>query len=420
MTTYWFDETPWLTYGDFNPVPRNVSVGAVSGHDAIQLIPSQSIRFASNSASVSIKSYYASGAERTYALLQDGVEVGLVVIPGTGSGAYDDFELANSLDTVDVHEYEIVCIYPWYGNSGNWNDAAIVLDDNSLASIIHPVRKVIGLYGDSITGLTSCHETDIESAFITDGRKGDMWQIAHELNCQIFYCITAGSKVNPVGRDSTDAIEPAVSLIRCLYGTNDYIDFPDGAADFGVAYSDMLDNIRTRIGPNKPIVCFVPIERVTGGDYHTLMASLIKEAVAGREHVYFNDTVGWFPVTTDYLPDNLHPNVACYALMAEAQQPFFDVYITGGAELLELNQTANSDPVTELWVTSEVGDTPTAEIFHHSGNYPQYDGSGVQVSSLVYRLPRNRCYAKNGTDEMHVYIFDGTVTLSQAIAGSNL
>ncbi len=71
-------------------------------------------------------------------------------------------------------------------------------------------------------------------------------------------------------------------------------------------------------------------------------------------------------------------------------------------DILVINQTSNSSPVTELWKQAAVGSTPTEVVVHHSGNYPTQPVNGF-------------VYAKHGPLDKHVYIFNGTITLSDAI-----
>lgn len=77
------------------------------------------------------------------------------------------------------------------------------------------------------------------------------------------------------------------------------------------------------------------------------------------------------------------------------------------ADVLTLNQTANSNPVTELWKrgTAPSG-TPEYYRRTHSGPYPTQPEQGY-------------IYTKHGADSRHVYIIDGTVSEAAAIAASN-
>lgn len=73
-------------------------------------------------------------------------------------------------------------------------------------------------------------------------------------------------------------------------------------------------------------------------------------------------------------------------------------------DFLRLNQTANTDPVTELWKRAAAPSTaPTEEIIQHSGDYPTHP-------DLDY------VYAKHGTPQKHVYVFEGTLDLATATA----
>lgn len=77
------------------------------------------------------------------------------------------------------------------------------------------------------------------------------------------------------------------------------------------------------------------------------------------------------------------------------------------ADSLILNQTANSSPVTELVKRAVVTDGDagalTEEVIHHSGDYPSQPENGY-------------AYAKHGTGQKHVFVFEGTITLAQALA----
>jgi hypothetical protein len=312
MADFYFDSSPFTDYGEFNPTPLTTSTHG--GHTVKQLNPSQSVRFASTSTAISINSYYSTAAGRTYVLLQDGVEVGDVAIPSTGSGAFDDFELATGLS--GLHEYEILCITPMDGSSGNWYDSHLVLDADSLAAVAHEARFVWGVYGDSIAlPSVAGHETDINSPLITDARKGDTWLACQENGQAMIITASGGGKVVNTGRDNTNGIPVNVDGVAVRYGINDAEDFPGGSATFQEAYADMIDNIRARIGAGKPIVCFRPLGTVTPTAQEDI-GTEIQAAISGKANVSYVDTDGWISEDTDHMPDGLHPNAAGYAEMA--------------------------------------------------------------------------------------------------------
>lgn len=315
-TNYYFDSAPFTTYGEFNPVPLTTTTN--SGHTVKQLNPSQSIRFTSSSTSVVINTYFSTAAGRTYVLLQDGVEVGSVAIPASGSGAYADRTLATGLS--GTHEYEILCITPIQGEIGTWYDSHLVLDDNSLSAVPHPNRFVWGMYGDSITGMTAAHQTNLASPLITDTRYGDMWIACQANGHAMNISGVAGGKVVNTGRDSTGNIPVAVDGVRVEYGINDAPDLPAGNATFQTAYGVMIDNIRTRIGAGKPIVCLRPFPTV-GDSGQANIGTLIQAAIAGKADVSYVDTAGWITETTAFMPDSLHPNAAGYAMIASPETP---------------------------------------------------------------------------------------------------
>lgn len=320
-TTYWFDSTPFTTYGEFNPVPLNSRSDL--GHTVKQLQASQSIRFASNSASVVMYSYFSTAAARTYVLLQNGSQVGSVNLPATGGGAYDFYTLATGLDTGEIYEYEVLCITPILGGIGNWFDAAVVLDDASLSPIVHPKRLVFAFYGDSITGLSNAHQTDINSGLITDTRYSDMWIACQANNRALSIAAFAGGAVVNTGRDNTGSIPAACDQLHIRYGTNDLIDLPSGNATFQQAYSDMVDNARTQIGAGKQIHCYQPIPRATGGSQRANCGDLIQAAILGKSEVFYHNTDNWVPTDTGNMPDGLHPNAAGYALYATNEVPLW-------------------------------------------------------------------------------------------------
>lgn len=76
-------------------------------------------------------------------------------------------------------------------------------------------------------------------------------------------------------------------------------------------------------------------------------------------------------------------------------------------DFLRLNQTANASAVTELVrraaVTNGVAGTLADAIIQHSGPYPSHPDTEF-------------VYAKHGTPQKHVYVFEGTLTLAQAQA----
>lgn len=81
-------------------------------------------------------------------------------------------------------------------------------------------------------------------------------------------------------------------------------------------------------------------------------------------------------------------------------------------DLLILSQTANADPVTELWkgVAVDSNGEPVGVIapfiIHHSGPYPTQPNNDF-------------LYARHGSQNNHIYIFAGTITLAEAVAGAN-
>lgn len=78
-----------------------------------------------------------------------------------------------------------------------------------------------------------------------------------------------------------------------------------------------------------------------------------------------------------------------------------------GADHLILNQTINTEPVTEVWRRAEVvGGVAGAfsyYVLHHAGNYPS-------------QPLNNFAYARFGTPQDHVYVFEGTVSEAEVIA----
>lgn len=315
---YWFDSTPFTTYGEFNPTP--VFSGSDSGHTVKQLQAGQEIRFTSTSTSVGIYSYFSTAAGRTYVLLQDNVQVGSVSIPATGSGAFQVFSLATGLS--GSHEYRIVCITPVQPASGNWYDGYVELDAGTLSAVVHPNRTVWGMYGDSITGMGSSHQTDIGSAIISDCRYGDMWIFTNATNTAMFISGVSGGKVVNTGRDNTANIPANVDAVRVEYGINDQPDLPSGNATFQTAYGVMIDNIRTRIGAGKPIICLQPFPQ-NSATQRSNLATLIQAAINGKANVFYTGTDNWVPTTTAYEPDGTHPNAAGYAILANRQTPIW-------------------------------------------------------------------------------------------------
>lgn len=78
-----------------------------------------------------------------------------------------------------------------------------------------------------------------------------------------------------------------------------------------------------------------------------------------------------------------------------------------GADVLVLNQTANVSPVTELWKRAPVVDGVAGAfefyLIHHSGPYPS-------------QPLNNFVYAYFGGLFRNVYVFEGTITVEEAIA----
>lgn len=337
-TAYWFDEAPFTTYGEFNPLP--LFTGSDSGHTVKQLQASGRIRFATASSSVGIYSYFSTAAGRTYALLQlqgsTWVQVGSVTIPATGGGAFQVFNLATGLDTGSVHEYQIVCITPIQGASGNWFDGYLELDTGTLATVLHPNCPVIAMYGDSITGVTNAVQTTLGSPAITDTRQADMWQWCNRLNLNMVIAGTAGGKVVNTGRDSTANIPIGVGAVRVEYGINDAPDLPAGNATFQTAYGVMISNIRTRVGAGVPIVCEQPWPTV-GGTQQSNLGTLIQAAIVGMADVYYAATSSWFTASTALLPDDTHPNIAGYATTVSPQQAIFGALFGGSVVVTTLN-----------------------------------------------------------------------------------
>lgn len=325
---YWFDSAPWTTYGEFNPTP--VFTSTDSGHTVTQIIPSQSIRFASNSSSVGIYSYFSTAAGRTYVLNQRPVggsntswtQVGSAVIPATGSGAYQVFNMATGLDTSSNYEYEILLITPILlsGNQGSWYDGYVELDTGTLATVSHPKRFVWGMYGDSITGMTSAHQTDIASPIITDTRYGDMWLATNFVNRAMVIAASPGGKVNPTLRDATAGIPANVDGVRVNAGRNDMPDLgsaiPNSA--YQTAFGVMVDNIRAQIGAGKLIACYKPFAALPTDDTNRdLCGTLIQAAIVGKANVIYVNTDGWFiPDAASNMPNSPHPNALGYAQLA--------------------------------------------------------------------------------------------------------
>jgi hypothetical protein len=312
---FYFDEAPFTTYGEHNPMP--VFSTTAGGHTVKAIQPSGSIRFASTSTSVGINVYYSTAAGRTYVLLQDGVEVGSEDVPATGAGAYQTITLATGLS--GEHEYEIHCITPIAGATDAWYDSHLVLDADSLAAVAHPPRFVWGFYGDSITNIGSA------TPAITDTRTGDMWQACQETG-HAMAIYAPGFKVANTGRDSTAGIPADVDGVCVRYGINDAPDFPSGAATFRQAYEDMVDNIRTRIGAGKPIVCLRPLDTVADASTQMDIGTEIQAAISGKADVYYVDTAGWITRNTSHMPDGLHPNATGYAEMAAPLAETLEIY----------------------------------------------------------------------------------------------
>lgn len=316
VQTYWFDEAPFTTYAEHNPAPVNTS--SFSGHTVKQIQASGSIRFYSKSATVGIHSYFSTASGRTYVLLQDGTQVGSAVIPATGAGAYATYSLATGLDTTTVHLYEILCAVPFRLSQsvGNWFDAYLELDDaNGLAAVAVPTRQIFAFYGDSVTALSAAGD-------VTDTRQSDMWRATNAAGRAMCIVAQGGGKTNPHGRDTTANIPTNVDQVHVRYGINDLPDLPAGNATFQTAYADMVDNIRTRIGAGKPIYCYQS-QPMVGGTQRANMGSLVQAAISGKADVYYVGTDNWYPITSEYLPDGIHPNAACYAIYGNREIPIF-------------------------------------------------------------------------------------------------
>ena len=291
MPNYYFDEAPFTTYGEFNPIP--VFSTTNGGHTVKALQASNSIRFASSSATIAINNYTSTAAGRTYVLFQDGIAIETLVIPATGGGSYADRTIATGLDTGSVHEYEIACVLPIQGSASNWYDSHLILDD--LASVAHPTRAVLAFYGDSITGVTDAGGT------VADTRDADMWQACTATGRAMTISGVAGGKVVNTGRDSTANINASVDQVHVRYGVNDLPDLTGGSPNttFQTAYGDMIDNIRTRIGAGKPIYCYQPWP-VSSGSNRATAGTLIQNAISGKSNVTYISTDNWYPTTVGY------------------------------------------------------------------------------------------------------------------------
>jgi len=340
--TYWFDSTPWTTYGEFHAVP--LFTGSVSGHTATQIQNSQSIRFASSTATIRIYSFISTAAGRQYMVFQDGVAISTVDLPTTPSSTMALVTLATNLNTSSFHEYEIACVSPVQGSYGSWYDAYIELDN--LASAVHTNRFVWGWYGDSITGITSSHMTDIGSAAITNVIYADSWSVTHSIGAAMIISGVAGGKVNTTGRDSTGNIPTNVDGVAVGYGVNDLGDLPAGTNAFKAAYWTMLTNIVARIGSGKPILCFQPWPLAWDSDraLATVAGRCIQEVIAaiGNLNIHYVSTDGYYPITTAVLPDGTHPNAYGYTVKAASELAVFQTYTpTNGTTV-----TTNPPPVS--------------------------------------------------------------------------
>lgn len=338
-TAYWFDSAPFTTYAEFNPLP--LFTGTNSGHTTKELQPSTSLRFASNSDHVTIYSFTSIAAGRTYAVLQDGNVISFFDFPASGGGTWAEYILASGLDTSKDHEYEILCTHPIQNASANWTDGYLELNGDGIAPIHHTQRLYFSFYGDSVTGVTNGIVTTGSAIAIENTQFGtmysDMWIACQAAGRAMSISGTAGGKVNPTGRDSTANINPAVDQCHVRYGINDMPDLPAGDAAFQAAYTQMIINIRAQItNQSAPIYCYQvqPLAGVTlAQQQHE--GALVQAAIAGMANVFYISTVGWYPTTTAYLPDGIHPNgTPCYRVYAANEIPLWrsgGVVVSGSA-----------------------------------------------------------------------------------------
>lgn len=331
-TSYWFDSTPFTTYGEFNPLPLVTTTQ--SGHTVKGLGPSQSIRFASSTAAIGIYSYFGtSTGYRTYVVLQGALgtipntQVGRVTIPGTGGGAWSVYTLATGLDTGTTYEYEIVCVLPIQGTI-TWYDGYLELDN--LASVAHATRPIWGIYGDSITGVTNSHQTTIGSFLINEDagsfsgtQYADMWQFAHASGKALFISGTAGASVVDYGQYNTSNIPAGVDALLIKLGVNDQVNLGTGGGQttFQTAYTTMMTAFIARIGAGKPMVCLEPLSSYI--DNRALCGTLIQAAISGMTDAYYFGTDNWIAVDASVMPDLLHPNAAGYALVGARETPIW-------------------------------------------------------------------------------------------------
>lgn len=311
---YFFDQAPFDTEGEFNPLPLLTSTWASRVYRFSQA--GQGIRFRTDSSFIGLFSFRALST-RNLAVYQDGVAIALYTVPNTPSSTYQRHVLVEGLS--GEHEYEIVVVQPLINaTSASWYDAHLELDNSGVISSTISNRPVDAFYGDSITGMGSA------SPPITDLRVSDMWIAARPANRWVAISGTGGGKVHTTGRDGTSAIPAGAARAHVRYGTNDLGDIGSapGSTNFQTSYGTMIDNIRARIGAGKPIYCYQPFPR-SGANNRAIAETLILAAISGKADVIYINTDNWSPTTSTYMHDGLHPTAAGYALMGNRQIPIY-------------------------------------------------------------------------------------------------
>lgn len=326
-TQYWFDSAPFTTYAEFNPLPLNTASDL--GHTVKQLNSSCSMRFTATTAAVVIGSRITYLSTRTYLLFQDGTQISSTTLQIDPPGdQWNEYTLASGL--TGTHEYEILCSNPLQGGWASWYDGYLKVD--TLNTTAHPNRKWRALYGDSRTGYTNSKLTDNSSPLIQDQTNAtvltDIWLSSQATSGAMVIAGVAGGKINPTGRDSTANVPAGVGEVHEWYGYNDEADMGtlgDAAYIALVAATNaMYDNLRTQIGSGKPIYSYAPFVAV-GGDAtkRNLVISAKQAALAGRANFYWVGTDGWITVSTAFMPDSVHQNVAGAAQLANRRTPIW-------------------------------------------------------------------------------------------------